>query len=336
VPTILEAAGLPEPVIVNGVAQQPLQGTSMAYSFDAGAEPERHDLQYFEMLGNRGIYHQGWMACTLHRSPWESASMVTKPFADDVWELYAPDDWSQAHDLAAEMPDKLEEMKTLWMIEAAKHSVLPLDDRAFERFNADLAGRPQLIRGSSQVLYKGMTGLSENSVLNMKNKSFAVTSELEIPDGGAEGVLIAQGGAHAGWAIYFVDGVPHYCHNFVGLELYTIAGERPMTLGTHQLRIEFDYDGDGIGKGGTTTLFIDGDQVGQGRLEHTVGILFATDETVNVGRDSGTTVTDAYPSTDNDFTGEINWIQLDVDEAAEDVDHYMDPGERFRSVLGRH
>lgn len=337
VPTILEAAGLPAPVMVNGVNQQQLHGASLIYSFDGADEPERHDLQYFEIMGNRGIYHQGWMASTIHRSPWDSAAQLTKPFVDDVWELYAPDDWSQAHDLAAEMPDKLEEMKQLWLIEAAKYSVLPLDDRGFERFNAEIAGRPQLVQGSSQLLFEGMTGLADNSILNLKSKSFAVTSELEIPDEGASGVVIAQGGSYAGWAIYLLDGVPHYCHNFVGLEQYTVSGERPIPAGTHQLRLEFDYDGGGIGKGGTATLFVDGEKNGQGRVEHTCGVIFATDETVNVGQDTGTPVTNAYPrSGHNGFTGHIKWVQLDADEAADDPDHYIDPVERFRVIMGQH
>lgn len=336
VPTILEAAGLPTPVMVNGLSQQPVHGTSFAYSFDDADADERHDLQYFEMFGNRGVYHDGWIASCVHRVPWDLVA-EPHPFDDDVWELYAPDDWSQAKDLASEMPEKVEQMKQLWLIEAAKYSVLPLDDRAAVRFNAEIAGRPQLIRGETQVLYEGMTGLTDSSVLNLKNKSFAITAEAVIPQGGANGVVMSQGGAHAGWSVYLLDGIPHYTHNFVGLHRYTVTGERAVPEGTHQVRVEFDYDGGGINKGGTATLFIDGEKAGQGRVEHTVGILFASDETVNVGQDSGTVVTDAYPpSGQNGFTGGINWVQLDVDEAADDADHYLDPAERLRVVLGRH
>ncbi len=334
-PTILEAAGLPAPTMVNGVSQQPLHGTSIVYSFDDAEADERHDLQYFEMMGNRAVYHNGWIAACIHRSPWDTAAPA-HPFDEDVWELYAPDDWSQAHDLASEMPEKLEEMKRLWLIEAVKYSVLPLDDRGWERFNAQIAGRPELITGNSQVLYGGMTGLSENSVLNLKNKSFSVTAELVITEGGANGVVMAQGGAYAGWSIYLLDGVPHYTHNFVGLRHYTVSGERVVPEGTHQVRLEFEYDGGGIGKGGTATLFIDGEEAGQGRIEHTCAILFASDETVNVGLDAGTAVSDAYDPKDNSFSGRINFIQLAVGEDAVDLDHYISPEERMSIVLGRH
>jgi arylsulfatase A-like enzyme len=334
VPTILEAAGLPEPVMVNGVAQQPLHGTSMVYSFDDADAAERHDLQYFEMMGNRGVYHQGWIASTVHRSPWDLGA-ATKPFKDDVWELYSPDDWSQAHDRAAEMPDKVDEMQRLWLIEASKYSVLPLDDRGAERFNADLAGRPQLVTGNTQTLYGGMGGLTETSVLNLKNKSFAVTAEVVVPAGGVSGVIIAQGGSYAGWSLYLIDGVPHYCHNFVSLARYTVRGEGVVPEGVHQVRLEFDYDGGGIGKGGTASLFIDGEKAGQGRVERTVGIIFASDETVDVGKDSGTPVTPDYPAKDNHFTGTVNWVQLDIGDDAADVDHFISPEDRYRVMLGR-
>jgi arylsulfatase len=334
VPTILEAAGLPAPLTVNGVTQEPLHGTSMIYSFDDPAAAERHELQYFEMIGNRGIYHKGWTAATLHRSPWHT-SAPAHPFAEDTWELYGPDDWSQAHNLAEEMPEKLEQLKTLWLIEASKYHVLPMDDRGFERFNAEIAGRPVLVHGRSQVLYEGMVGLTESTLINLKNKSFAVTADLLIPEGGAEGVVIAQGGAYAGWSLYVKGGIPHYCHNFVSLARYTVAAERAIPEGAHQLRLEFAYDGGGLAKGGTATLYVDGEKIGEGRVDHTVPIIFASDETADVGRDAGTRVTDDY-GPDNAFTGRINWVQLDVDEAAADLDHLISPEDRARVVMGRH
>ena len=253
-----------------------------------------------------------------------------------MWELYAPDDWSQAHDLAGEKPDKVKEMARLWLIEAAKNSVLPMDDRVVQRFNAEIAGRPELVTGDSQILYGGMSGLTESSLLNLKNKSFAVTAELVIPADGASGVVISQGGEHAGWAIYLLEGVPYYTHNFLGLNEYTVSGKQAIPEGTHQLRVEFDYDGGGVSKGGTATLFVDGDQVGQGRVEQTVGIMFASDETTDIGRDTATVVTDAYgPSGQNDFTGDISWIRLDVGDDAHDPDHYIDEGDRLTTILGR-
>jgi arylsulfatase A-like enzyme len=193
-PTILEVAGLPEPVFVNGVQQRPIEGVSMAYSFDDAQAPERHETQYFEMFGNRGIYHKGWTAVTRHRTPWEFAQVRLPAFDDDVWELYdTTQDWSQTHDLAAETPQKLHELQRRWLIEAVKYNVLPLDDRAAERANPDMAGRPQLVKGNRQLLFGGMGRLTEGSVVNIKNKSHAVTAELEVPESGAEGVIVAQG-----------------------------------------------------------------------------------------------------------------------------------------------
>ena len=200
-PTVLEVAGLPHPVTVNGVQQAPIEGTSMAYSFDDAEAAERHDLQYFEMFANRGIYHKGWSAVTKHRTPWVMGGVTLPAFDDDVWELYdGSKDWTQAHDLSKEMPDKLHQLQRLWIIEATKYNVLPLDDRTAERLNADIAGRPQLVHGNSQMLFGGMGRLSESSVLNIKNKSFSVTAELEVPDAGAEGPIVAQGGRFGGWA----------------------------------------------------------------------------------------------------------------------------------------
>src|SRR6266487_3574859 len=209
-PTVLEAAGVPEPTFVHGVQQSPMEGISMAYSFDDDAAAERHETQYFEMFVNRGIYHKGWTAVTRHSTPWVMTPELP-PFDEDVWELYAPEDWTQARDIAAENPEKLHELQRLFLIEAAKYNVLPLDDRRVERFNPDLAGRPQLIRGKSQILFGGMGRLSENSVLVLKNKSHSVTAEIEVPEQGSNGVIVAQGGSFGGWALYVTEGKPAYC-----------------------------------------------------------------------------------------------------------------------------
>ena len=229
--TILEVAGLPEPTFVNGIQQMPLHGVSMAYAFDEKDAPERRETQYFEVVCNRGIYHKGWTAVTRHSVPWMFGAELPA-LDDDVWELYDTNtDWSQAHDVASEHPDKLLELQRLWLIEAVKYNVLPLDDRRIERFNSDIAGRPVLTRGKTQLLYGGMIRLSENSVLNMKNKSHSVTAEISVPEGGADGVIVAQGGAFAGWSFYLHEGKPKYCHNLAGLMRFYVEGAEPVPAG---------------------------------------------------------------------------------------------------------
>jgi arylsulfatase len=332
-PTILEAAGLPQPRTVNGVEQRPLEGVSMTYSFDDAAAADRHTTQYFEMFCNRGIYHEGWTGVTRHSIPWVATEMPA--FADDVWELYAPDDWTQANDIAAENPEKLAELKALFLDEAKKYNVLPLDDRRFERFNADLAGRPQLVRGTSQLLFGRMGRLSENSILSLKNKSHAVTAQIEVPEGGANGVILSQGGAFGGFALYASDGKPAYCYNLFGLERFKVYGREAIPPGEHQVRVEFSYDGGGLGKGGDVTLFVDGEQVGEGRVDATVPMLFSADETTDVGGDTATPVSDDYLAHDSHFTGEVAWVQIDIDDAASDADHLISPEERFRIAMAR-
>ena len=298
--TVLDAAGVPQPTFVHGVQQMPMHGRSMLPTFDDAAAPEHRDTQYFEMFVNRGIYHKGWTSVTRHSIPWKPTEMPA--LDDDVWELYAPDDWTQAHDLSAEQPERLHELQRMFLIEAARYNVLPLDDRRFERFNADIAGRPQLVKGKSQLLYEGTGRLSENSVLVIKDKSHAVTADIVVPEDGGEGVIIAQGGAYAGWSLYLHDGRPTYCYNFFGLQRFKVRGELPVPPGEHQVRMEFAYDGGGLAKGGDVTLYVDGDKVGEGRVEHTVPMAFSGDETTELGRDSATPVNDDHGS-DNRFTG---------------------------------
>ncbi len=334
VPTVLEAAGLPHPRFVNGIQQAPLEGVSMFYSFDDAAAPDRHTTQYFEMFVNRGIYHQGWTAVTRHSTPWDPTAELPA-YDDDVWELYAPDDWTQAHDLAAEQPETLARLQRIFLIEAAKYNVLPLDDRRVERFNADIAGRPQLVGGTSQVLFGGMGRLSENSLLVLKNKSHAVTADIVVPDGGATGTIVAQGGAFGGWSLYLVDGRPMYCYNLFGLRRFKVGGADPVPAGEHQVRLEFRYDGGGLGKGGTATLYVDGTEAGSGRIDATVPMVFSADETADVGRDSGTPVTDDLHDGQAVFTGRVRRVQLDIDAAAEDIDHLITPEERFRVAMAR-
>jgi arylsulfatase A-like enzyme len=333
-PTVLEAAGLPEPVFVNGVQQMPLHGVSMAYSFDDAGAGGRRQTQYFEMFVNRGIYHKGWTAVTRHSIPWDPTA-VLPAFDDDVWELYGPGDWTQAHDLAAEQPGKLRELQRLFLIEAVKYNVLPLDDRRIERFNAELAGRPQLIQGRSQLLFGGMGRLTENSVVVLKNKSHAVSAQILVPEGGAKGVIVAQGGAFGGWSLYLHEGKPAYCYNLFGLHMFKIYGQEPVAAGEHQIRMEFGYDGGGLAKGGSVSLYVDGAKAGEGRVDGTEPMIFSADETTDVGTDGGTPVSDDYGPKDSRFTGRIKWVQLDIDEAAEDLDHLITPEERLRIAMAR-
>ncbi|HVL25097.1 MAG TPA: arylsulfatase [Thermomicrobiales bacterium] len=335
-PTVLEAAGLPEPLSVHGVQQKPIEGVSMLYSFDDAAAGERHDTQYFEMFGNRGIYHRGWTAVTKHKTPWLLLEPDQPAFDDDVWELYdTTADWSQAHNVAAEEPERLHHLQRLWLLEAAKHQVLPMEDRLEVRFDPDVAGRPSLIRGNSQMLFGGMGRLAENCVVNIKNTSHAVTAQIDVPESDACGVIVAQGAQSGGWSLYVKDGKPAYCYNLLGLQRFKVYGETPLTPGEHQVRMEFGYDGGGLGKGGTVSLFVDGVSVGSGRVHATQAMIFSADETTDVGIDSGTPVSDDYGPKDSAFNGRVRWVQLDIDAAAADADHLISPEERLRVAMAR-
>ena len=331
-PTILEAAGFPHPTIVNSVQQAPLEGFSMLYAFNDAKAAERHETQYFEMFCNRGIYHKGWTAVTRHGVPWLGA--YKRAFDDDVWELYDTNtDWTQSKDLAKENPKKLAELQRLFIIEAGKYSALPLDDRTFERFNADLAGRPQLIKGKTQILFGGMGRLSENSIVSIKNKSYAITADVEVPKSGAEGVIIAQGGSVNGWSLYAKGGKLKYCYNFFGIDVSFVEAAQPIPAGNHQVRMEFKYDGGGTAKGGGVTLYVDGKSVGQGRIERTVPMAFSADETCDVGKETGSPVSPDYGPTGNEFSGEVNWVQIDLEK--DDHDHMVSPEERFKVAMAR-
>ncbi len=333
-PTILEAAGLPEPTFVNGVQQAPIEGESMVYSFDSGDAPERHDLQYFEMFGNRGIYHRGWSAVTRHSTPWLPTEVLL-PFDDDVWELYdGSSDPTQAKDLAAEMPDKLAALQRLWLIEAVKYNVLPLDDRRFERLNPTLAGRPQLITGNRQVLFPGMKRLTEHSVIDIKNRSFTVTASLETPSAGkvTSGVIIAQGGRFGGWTLYVRDGHAKFSYNVLGLQEFQIAATEPIPAGSHQVRAEFAYDGGGLAKGGTVTLYYDGRAVGNGRVDLTQPMIFSADDTTDIGDDFGMPVSADYGASSR-FNGRIDVVEIAVGD--DDQSHLIDPEDVARVAISR-
>ena len=314
-PTTLEAAGLPEPKVVNGISQIPIEGVSMLYSFNDTQAKDRHLTQYFEIFGNRAIYHDGWFAGTVHRAAWEY--QVRAPLEKDTWELYdTRADFSLASDLAKQNPEKLKEMQDLFMAEAVKYNVLPIDDRTLERFNAALAGRPDLMAGrTSLTVYEGMTGMSENVFINTKNRSHTITAEVEIPKDGAKGVILAQAGRFGGWSLYLKDGKPTYHYNFLGLQRFTIAAKQAVPAGKSTIRYEFAYDGGGLAKGGTGTLFVNGKKVAEGRIERTQPMAFSGDEGAGAGEDGETPVTENYGiPAPYKFTGKIDKITIDLKE----------------------
>jgi arylsulfatase len=333
-PTVLQAAGLSEPVMVNGVGQVPMAGVSMSYCFDDPAAAERRETQYFEMFGNRGIYHKGWTAVTRHRTPWIMTG-TAPAFDDDVWELYdTTKDWSQAHDLSKEMPDKLHELQRLWIIEATRNGVLPLDDRGTERFDAAIAGRPAIASGKSQILAKGMGGLNEGSLINLKNKSHSVTAQVEVPEGApVQGVILAQGGVNGGWMFYCKDGKPAYLYNLAGLRSFTIEASQALSPGKHQVRMEFAYDGGGLAKGGAVTLYIDGAAVGTGRIDATVPLVFSADETSDVGLKRGSPLTPDMPAQKSAFTGSVDLVVLET--SGESTDHLLDREQVLQMLMAR-
>jgi arylsulfatase len=329
--TVLDVTGLPAPDSVNGIAQEPMHGVSMRYCFDQADAPEGRETQYFEMLCNRGIYHKGWTTVTCHRVPWQTGGELPA-FDDDVWELYdTTTDWTQAHDVSKDHPDQLHRLQDLFMIEATKYNVFPLDDRTLERFLAALAGRPELVQGNSQLLYGGMDRLTESSVLNTKNVSHAVTAEIEVPDGAPSGVLVAQGGRFGGWALFLADGKPTYCYNLLGISATQVRGDTAIPTGTHQVRMEFDYTG-GLGAAADVSLFVDGSEVGKGHLERTTPILFSGDEGLDVGSDTGSPVTYEYEGRDR-YPGTIKWVQIDVNE--DNHNHLITAEQRFHIAMAR-
>ena len=335
-PTILEAASLPEPVSVNGIHQRPLEGVSMLYSFNDARAAERHDTQYFEIFGNRGIYHKGWTAVTRHKTPWLLIGEKVPAFDDDVWELYdTSKDWSQANNLAKQMPEKLHELQRLWLIEAVRYNVLPLNDDIAKMLNADIAGRPQFIKGTSQILFSGMGRLPENCVINIKNKSHSVTAEIEVPKEGAEGVIIAQGASIGGWSLYAKDGKLKYCYNLGGVQQFYVEATRPLPAGEHQVRMEFAYAGGGLGKGGKVTLYTDGTKVGEGVVPMTLAMVFSADDGCDVGEDNGSPVSPDYGPRGNAFTGRVKGEQIAIAAAAENSAHLVSPEEAIRIAMAR-
>jgi arylsulfatase len=316
VPTILEAAGIPEPGLVDGVAQRPMDGIPMQYTFDDAGAADRRTTQYFEMWGNRGIYHEGWTAVAQHRLPWQMTAVPD--FADDVWELYdTRTDWTQAHNVAEQFPEKLEELKRLFLVEADKHQVLPLEPRApGALLNSSIAGRRDLMVGRrTMTLTPSLPGLREDAAPNVKNTSFTVTVDFEVPPEGADGVLVSQGGRFGGWSLYVKNGSPIYCHNLFDIDRMFVRTHQPLVPGRHALEFRFAYDGGGLGKGGTGTIVDNGLEMAAARIERTTPFRFSMDETLDVGRDRGTPVSDDYPAgVANTYGGRIHSVRIDLDD----------------------
>jgi arylsulfatase A-like enzyme len=311
-PTILEAAGLPQPASVDGTVQRPMDGVSMLYTIDDAQAKDRRTTQYFEMFGNRAIYHEGWVAATRHSIPWLMAPLPA--FDEDRWELYdVTEDFSQANDLAAQQPDKLNELRALFAEEAIRNNVFPLDDRRVERFNAAIAGRPDLMGGRTRlVLHEGMKGIPENAFINIKGRSFTLTADVDVPDATANGVIIAQAGRFGGWSLYMKDGRVHHVYNFGGLEHTVVSSPAALPPGRHTVHYEFAYDGGPPASGGMSRLAIDGAAASEVRVPRTMPFAYSGDEGVDVGMDDETPVTDAYAERDNRFSGTIRQVAIDL------------------------
>jgi len=331
-PTILDCTGIPAPMLVNGVVQQPIEGTSMRYAFGDESAPDRRRTQYFEMCGNRGIYHEGWMAVTRHGIPWQMIPDPDRRFEDDVWELYdLSTDWTQANDLAARYPAKLRKLQDLFLVEAAKHQVFPLDDRVTERENPTLAGRIDLLAGRRSVTYHGgMRRLTEETTPNIKNRSHAVIATIEVVED-ANGVIVAQGGSFGGWSLYLLDGRPTYHYNYFGLQRFQVRTDQSLASGRHEIRMDFSYDGGGEGLGGSVAISVDGICDGKGRIGATIPYYFSFDETLNVGVDLGTPVSPEYPRLDNALVGLVHAVCIEIgDDCGESDGH----GGAYQRVMG--
>jgi arylsulfatase len=330
VPTLLEVTGQQQPASINGVAQKPIEGVSMAYTFDNPEVPSTRRTQYFETFAHRAIYHDGWVACTTppYGGTWEDQ---TKWVRVDVisgfkWELYhVAEDFSEAINLADKYPDKLRELQLLFYAEAAKYNVLPLDDSGTER--VDPAIRPSLTRGRTEFTYTGaVRRIPEGAAPDLKNKSFRITADVVLAKGNTQGVLVTQGGLSGGYALMFENGKPVFYYNMTNVAHYKIAAKDAMKPGKHTVVFDFKYDGGGIGKGGTGTISVDGMQVAQGRIERTVPLRFSIDETFDVGEDTGTPANLSY-DVPFKFTGQIEKVVINLGEtklSAADRDKLQD------------
>ncbi|MGH6802003.1 MAG: hypothetical protein ACREC3_01385 [Methyloceanibacter sp.] len=314
-PTLLEAVGVPAPTRINGVAQKPIEGTSLVYTFDDAKAPSKHTTQYFEMFGNRAIYHDGWVAATTPGvAPWDSAAEMEGrvPAVNDYkWELYnINEDFSQANNLAAKEPQKLRELQALFAKEAEKFNVFPIENSRIDRF--DVTNRPSLTTGREQfTYYAGLVRIPEGAAPDTKNKSYQIKAEVVIPKGGAEGMLLTHGGRFSGWGLYLLKGKPVFHYNLAGVARYNIASKAELAPGAHTIVFDFKYDGSGLGKGGTGTLLVDGKRVAQGRIERTLPFRLSLDETLDCGEDTGTPVSEDY-RVPFKFTGDLKKVVIDL------------------------
>jgi arylsulfatase len=311
-PTILEVAGITAPDALNGVAQKPIEGISMVYTFNDPKAPDRRKSQIFELVSNRGMYQNGWMASSLAYLPWAATRTGYDP-DKAKWELYRIDqDFSQADNLATKNPDKLKELVDLWWAEAARHDVLPLDWRSVERLSEQITGRPSLATGRKTFVYNTpLVALPEGSAPDLKNKSFTITAEVELPSDGGDGMIFTQGGITAGWGFYLLKGKLVGLHNYIGLERYRAVSTENLPTGKATLTFDFKYDGGGMGKGGTITLLANGKKIGEVRVDKTAGFKYSLYEGQDIGEDSGSPVDFDYTPPFK-FKGRIDKVTVDL------------------------
>jgi len=307
-PTVYEIASIPAPKVVNGIEQDPIEGISLAYTFNDADAPERHTVQYFEMFGNRGVYQNGWFARTIHKLPWAKQPIAS--LQDDKWELYnTKEDFSLSNDLNAQDPDRLKAMQGLFMAEAEKYHVLPIDDRVLERTDAALAGRPVLLQGRTSVNYfEGMKAMGVDIFIDLKNMAYTITADVEVKANG-NGVIVCQGGRFGGLSLYLKNGKPAFTYNYLGLESTDVMATQPLKPGKYQIVYDFKYDGGGPAKGGLGTITVDGNKVAEKRIERTQAGLFSVDDLADVGVDDGTWVADYGAS--SEFNGKIDKVTIE-------------------------
>jgi len=307
-PTVYEIASIPAPKVVNGIEQDPIEGISLAYTFNDADAPERHTVQYFEMFGNRGVYQNGWFARTIHKLPWAKQPIAS--LQDDKWELYnTKEDFSLSDDLNAQDPDRLKTMQDLFMAEAEKYHVLPIDDRVLERTDAALAGRPVLLQGRTSVNYfEGMKAMGVDIFIDLKNMAYTITADVEVKANG-NGVIVCQGGRFGGLSLYLKNGKPAFTYNYLGLESTDVMATQPLKPGKYQIVYDFKYDGGGPAKGGLGTITVDGNKVAEKRIERTQAGLFSVDDLADIGIDDGTWVADY--GTSSEFNGKIDKVTIE-------------------------
>jgi arylsulfatase len=315
VPTILEATGIPAPVMINGVAQKPIEGVSMVYTFDKvnARAPSKRETQYFEMFGNRAIYHDGWIASTTPPAPpW---LMGTAKMPDVVngykWELYnIAEDYSQDNDLAAKMPDKLCELQQLFLLEASKYDVFPLDNSVIQRA---LEPRPSATAGRTLFTYSGpISGVDPSNAANILNRSYTITAEVAIPEAGGDGMIVTEGGDFGGYGLYLLKGKPVFLYNLLGLERFRWQGNEVLTPGKHTIVFDFKSDEPGFGKGGTGVLQVDGKEIAKQKIPHTIPFVMTLGETFDVGSDTRSPVDDNDYHVPFAFTGKLDKVSVQL------------------------